>query len=130
MTLTSSDTFIIRQEENEEITIRPRYLDIEYGGQFYKSYRIFLYVFTIGYFRQVLKDFYFEFDNFILDAVDWICSDGLAILFATTVFPRCYQWLEETNYIDAADILFIIMLLLFVVLDAISPASWIWQSNW
>ena len=84
---------------NEVGEIRPPFIDIEYGGNLYNTNRIFLLVITIGFFRQFIKD-YTELDNFVIDAIDWISSDGLAILFTTTVLPRYYRWFEEKGYLE------------------------------
>ena len=76
-------------------------------------------VITIGFFRQFIKG-YTELDNFIIDAIDWISSDGLAILFTTTVLPRFYRWSEEKGYLESWDIVLRILLILFLLFYVIN----------
>ena len=63
----------------------PNDWEFVYQEQVYQKSWVSLLFVLVGYVNQLLKEG--ELDNFVVDALNWIGSDGLAI-FVTTIFFR------------------------------------------
>ena len=55
----------------------------------------------VGFVNQLLKEA--ELDNIVVDALNWIGSDGLAIFVTTIFLPPIYLKLKEHDRFEGID---------------------------
>ena len=115
--------FIARKEELDNQD-QPQLWKVEIGEQKYDGEWIIGVVFATGLFRQFVQD-YTTFNNFLINATDWIASDGLAMLFTFIILPKFYKWLEEKNYIQKSKWVIRLICLIFAIFYIINVYYWL-----
>ena len=77
---------------------------IDLGARSYDGIWFACLLVTCGLLSQFFRD-YTKFNNFVIDVINWIAADGIAIVFSVTVLPKFYDWLEKKEYIQRSIII-------------------------
>jgi hypothetical protein len=76
----------------------------------------------VGFVNQLLKEG--ELDNFVVDALNWIGSDDLAIFVTTIVLPPIYLELQEHDLLETSKGVFSILIAILFVVYLINLYQW------
>jgi len=105
---------IFSKRKDNQAQAFPNDWEFVYQEQVYQKSWVFLLLVLVVFVNQLLKEG--ELDNFVVDALNWIGSDGLAIFVTTIFLPPIYLKLQEHDLLKTSQRVFAIFIaILFVV---------------